>query len=178
MPKLTKPLEPPYKPLLCQEAIDRFEEIINKNSVVLEFGSGASTLWLAERVGVLISIEHDEEWHNEVIKKLAHSDHVVVHLVKPEHYTGVPANYPDASFDFVFVDCFDHYRIPCLKSSLPKLKPGGWLVVDDTNWPMLKSVVSVLGRKWEREDYSGLKYGRQDGVVKVGATTFLRKPEA
>jgi len=161
---------------LCQEAIDRFEEIINKNSVVLEFGSGASTLWLAERTWLTISIEHDEEWFNEVSLKPCGGT-PQMYLVKPENYPKSADEFPDRMFDVVFVDCLDWYRIANIKASLPKLKPGGWLVVDDTNWPMLKPVVAVIGRKWEREDYTGPKHGRQDGKVVVGTTTFLRKPE-
>jgi len=152
-----------------------FEEIIDKNSVVLEFGSGASTLWLAERTWLTVSIEHDEEWFKEVSRKLCGGT-PQMYLVKPEDYPQASGKFPDEMFDVVFVDCYDKYRTPIIKSSLGKIKPGGWLVIDDTNWPMMRGVVNTIGRKWEREDYNGIKHGRHDGKVTRSTTTFLRKP--
>ena len=176
--KLINGLEPPFKPLLCQAAIDRFEELIDKNSVVLEFGSGASTLWLAERTWLTVSIEHDKEWFNEVSLKLCGGT-PQMYLVKPENYHKAADEFPDRLFDVVFVDCYDKYRVPCIKASITKLKPGGWMVVDDAGWGMLQRVMCKTGvlARWERENYSGVKYGRQDGKVAKGMTSFFKKPE-
>ena len=35
-----------------------------------EFGSGRSTVWFAERVATLTSVEHDERWYEAVSAKL------------------------------------------------------------------------------------------------------------
>ena len=146
--------------------------------MVLEFGSGASTLWLAERTWLTISIEHDEEWFNEVSLKPCRGTPQLF-LVKPENYPKSPGEFPDKMFDVVFVDCFDKYRVACIKNSIPKLKPGGWMVIDDAGWGMLQSVFNKMGvlARWEREDYSGPKLGRQDGKVAKGMTSFFKKPE-
>jgi predicted O-methyltransferase YrrM len=176
MPTLIKGLERPFKPLLSQEAIDRFEELIDKNSVVLEFGSGASTLWLAERVWLVCSIEHDEEWFNEVSLTLCGGT-PQMYLAKVEKFAAVASDFPDKMFDVVFVDCVSYQRVPCIKASFSKLKPGGWLIVDDASWPMLRPGLSIL-KRWVREDYNGTKYNPNTAKnVGPSITSFFKKPE-
>ena len=38
----------------------------------------------------------------------------------------------DASVDFVVID--GHYRQACVLAALPKIKPGGRLLIDNSNW--------------------------------------------
>jgi predicted O-methyltransferase YrrM len=53
-------------------------------------------------------------------------------------YAVLPANAaaivsePDASLDFVVVDGW--YRPVCARAALSKLKPGGLLLIDNTDW--------------------------------------------
>ena len=53
---------------------------------VFEYGSGASTIWLARRAGAVISVEHDTGWYRHVSDHVASFAHV--HLV---HRPPVPA---------------------------------------------------------------------------------------
>ncbi|HLI94422.1 MAG TPA: hypothetical protein VKU83_12450, partial [Puia sp.] len=39
--------------------------------------------------------------------------------------------YPDSHFDVIIVD--GRARPSCIKHALPKLKPGGWLLVDNSD---------------------------------------------
>lgn len=178
--KLVNGLEPPFKPLLCQDAIDRFEELIDKNSVVLEYGSGASTLWLVQRTFLTVSVEHDPEWYDEVTTRREAANATVYLVTDLSKYAAMADEFPDRMFDIVFVDCLDKLRVACIKAAIPKVARGGWLVIDDTSWPMLKGVLGKMGvlTLWEREDYVGAKYGRSDGKVVRGMTSFFQKPEA
>ena len=117
----------------------------------LELGSGRSTLWYATKVGRLLSVEHHAGWFELVKAELARHDrsnvdYRYVPLDHPESaherseykplpaYVAVVANCLDESFDFVVVD--GHYRSTCISAVLPKIKPGGLLLVDDANmWP-------------------------------------------
>ena len=40
--------------------------------------------------------------------------------------------FTDSSLDFVIVD--GHYRVACIQASLSKLKVGGILILDNSNW--------------------------------------------
>ena len=114
-----------------------------------EWGSGRSTLWLAKRLHHLISIESDPTWFTQVAHQLADAGHSHIDLkhIPLEHpeadtyrneYDPLPANVasikavPDTSLDLVIVDGW--YRPVCACASLPKLKPGGILLIDNTDW--------------------------------------------
>jgi len=178
MKKVIK-LEPPFKPLICPKATGFFKSLLWPDSCVFEWGSGASTLWLAQQVkeGRLISIEHEPGWHREVVRALReHGLQADIRLVNEVKYPGAISEFPDEFFDIVFLDGLDRTRTACAANVVPKLKPGGWLVVDDTNWPWLRAALRRLAA-WDQVEYTGEKTGRSDGKVIRGTTTFYRRPE-
>ncbi len=61
----------PEAPWLVGEAVDLLTTWLRPSDVVVEFGSGRSTLWLAERAGSVISVEHDVAWAERVTGWLA-----------------------------------------------------------------------------------------------------------
>lgn len=114
-----------------------------------EWGSGRSTLWFAKRLAHLTSIESDASWFETVSHqvKAAGLDHVQVRHLALEHpeagtyandYAELPAyvraidEVADSSLDFVVVDGWCHPV--CARSALWKLKPGGVLLIDNTDW--------------------------------------------
>ena len=114
-----------------------------------EWGSGRSTLWFAKRLQHLIIIESDSAWHAEVSRMVAERGvtNVDLRLIPLDHeesgtyepdYSPLPANpsailsVADVSLDFVVVDGW--YRPVCTRAALPKLKPGGLLLIDNTDW--------------------------------------------
>ncbi len=114
-----------------------------------EWGSGRSTLWFAKRSAHLTSIESYAAWYQQVTRmaqeaSLTNVDLRHVPLEHPEAHTyafdypQLPANpsaildHSDATLDFVVVDGW--YRPVCARVALPKLKPGGILLIDNTDW--------------------------------------------
>jgi predicted O-methyltransferase YrrM len=136
---------------LTPGAVEFLESHLTADMSALELGSGRSTLWYVARVGRLISVEHDAVWFERVKGQLAarncrNVDYRFVPLDHPEseperpEYNPLPAyvkavvDGADQSLDFVVVD--GHYRSACIVAVLPKIKPGGLLLVDDANmWP-------------------------------------------
>jgi predicted O-methyltransferase YrrM len=141
------------KPWLCPGTIDFLNAHLTKEMVGVEFGSGRSTHWLANRMKSLTSIEHHDGWYNIVKQQLQSSelgnvDYRLVPLDHPEseperdHYDPIPRyvsvllDLPPDSLDFVLVD--GHYRSTCIQCALTKLKVDGLLVVDDIEfWYLL-----------------------------------------
>jgi hypothetical protein len=54
------------------------------------------------------------------------------HYEQVPRYVSVIDEFPDESLDFVLVD--GHYRQACVLAALSKLRPGGLLAVDNTDW--------------------------------------------
>jgi hypothetical protein len=61
----------PDRPWLTAAAIVKFEGLLKPDWNVLEYGSGGSTVWLAERVRRVLSLEHKKAWALEVNRRLA-----------------------------------------------------------------------------------------------------------
>jgi predicted O-methyltransferase YrrM len=137
-------------PWLCPETVEFLEQRLNKAMVGLEFGSGRSTLWLAQRLSSVASVEHNYNWYrrtaDEAEKENLNAEMHYVQLDHPESepereeyavtpaYVAVLNQFPDASLDLIVVD--GHYRTTIVKACPRKLRPGGLLLVDDLNlWP-------------------------------------------
>lgn len=168
---------PPFKPLLCLKGTAFFASILRPDSAVFEFGAGGSTLWLAGRVGRLVSTEHQVSWYEEITRCLEeHGLHADLRLLAEGDCAGAILEFPDGFFDVVFVDCLDRIRNDCIANALDKVRPGGWLVVDDSQWAKLRPGLRLVGG-WERTDFTGERTGRSDGAVVSGQVSFFCKPE-
>ncbi len=69
--KSGEPVDADLKPIpwFTYSAIDFLKERLNNKLNILEFGSGNSTLFFAERVKKVISFEHSKDWHTENFEK-------------------------------------------------------------------------------------------------------------
>jgi predicted O-methyltransferase YrrM len=124
-----------YRPLLPWISY-RAQHIIRRmmapDWVVLEFGSGTSTVWFAQRSATLHSIEDDQAWYNTVQGLLvAKQTFNVHHLLRDEATYCDLSDYPDHSFDFVLIDGIQ--RAACARSVIPKVKAGGWIYLDNSD---------------------------------------------
>lgn len=128
----------PDVPWLTRQAVEILESRLKPTDIGLEWGSGRSTLWFAQRVAHLTSIEHNDRWYKRIKKALSDKGAANVDLLyasldqmdegKPE-YVQVAAELPKASLDFVLVD--GRLRDQCTEVALQLLKPGGMLIIDD-----------------------------------------------
>jgi tRNA/tmRNA/rRNA uracil-C5-methylase (TrmA/RlmC/RlmD family) len=64
-------------PWFTYSAIDFLEERLNDNLNILEFGSGNSTLYLAERVKKVTAIEHNDRWFQNILHKNSNVEKLV-----------------------------------------------------------------------------------------------------
>ena len=60
----------PDHPWLTQQANQILSTLLMPTDVGLEFGSGKSTLWLAQRIKHLTTVVHDESWYKAVTGKI------------------------------------------------------------------------------------------------------------
>lgn len=122
----------PMRPWISYRAQNDIASFLRPESVVLEFGSGMSTVWLARRCAVLDSIEHNGPWHGRVTQLLAQhaASHARVHLREEIDYPDLSA-FPTEHFDFILIDGIR--RDECVQSAISRLKPGGFIYLDNTD---------------------------------------------
>ena len=156
------------------------EAILGPNAVVFEWGSGASTLYLARRVRRIVTVEHDPDWISRVRSEVAAQQldqRVVLHAVPmaSRHdwrpYIGAIKGNPER-FDLVVVD--GRRRLACATAALQMLKPGGWLLLDNSERDQYRPIWAML-LNWDRASFQGP--GRYKGGELTWETTFFRRPE-
>jgi hypothetical protein len=159
--------------------IDYLDRYLNAGMKVFEWGSGGSTLFFSRRVAQVASAEHDRQWHDQVseILKTRNLSHCDLRLAEAgseappcldvtdphcycsddklfvgksfQLYATMIDQYPDRSFDVILVD--GRARPSCFKHALPKIKPGGVIVWDNTEreryWPAMKLAPANAVRK-------------------------------
>lgn len=180
-PKPTKE-KPSYKPIypvepipcLAEEAILALRELVTGKEV-LELGSGGSTLWLAQRASKVTSIENDPDWFAVVKSKLVELGlDAEVKLVKTEDIH----NSVKGQWDVIFVDPLKQIeRKLSIIAAIDHVRPGGYIVADDYNFPMVAEGVNVLRNAgWEVHTMAGKKLHPVRRVQVNTSIAFCRKP--
>ena len=113
-------------PWIPYSAISRLNSIISHEYVMLEFGSGMSTIWYAQRCRTLVSIEHDPDWYNAVnslIKRYRLKN--VDYRLRSEYNYEDLSDINDNRFDLVVIDGIK--RPECAHTSIIKVKHGSYI---------------------------------------------------
>lgn len=123
----------PTLPWIPYSAIRFLKRRARSDWRVLEIGSGMSTIWLAQHCGEVDSIEADETWvtllRHEIEKRRLSNVRVHFHWRADEMCDF--SRWADLSFDLAFVD--GGPRPECFTAAIPKVKPGGFIYVDNTD---------------------------------------------
>jgi hypothetical protein len=151
-------------PWLSFPAIDFLEGHLPARAKVFEYGGGGSTLFFLAKGARVITVEHDQDWFKRLQTAIP-SDSLARwegHLIKPEraentmkldksrpedYYSGNKdfrratfrdycrfiTAFGDEYFDLVLID--GRARSSCLYHAGSKVKPGGWLVLDNAERP-------------------------------------------
>jgi len=140
----------PGSPYYVPYAVNFLSKLLyNKKPKVFEWGSGISTVWYAQKVDSLITIEHNEEWYHKVTKWLKNNklNNVELRYIPPinnsfESYSQAISEYEDEFFDIVVVD--GRNRVRCTVLAMNKVKKGGYLILDDSHRARYQSVFDLL----------------------------------
>jgi predicted O-methyltransferase YrrM len=145
----------PSAPWISRTMAEILEGWLKPGDRGIEWGSGRSTVWFAERVGYLVSVEHNPVWYRRVRAELERKrlQNVEYHLCEDERaYCMLADQFPQESFDFCLVDGLA--RDCCALAAISLIKPGGILVLDNSNWYIPTSSHTPLSRKPEQGPYS------------------------
>lgn len=130
------------KPWLTPLANMLLDTLILPTDIGLEWGSGRSTCWFANRLQHLTSVETNLQWYERVNKMIA--DFGLTNItykllpienenpVQTDAYVRVCDYFEDETLGFVLIDGSE--RGSCANAVVPKIKDGGILVIDNINW--------------------------------------------
>jgi len=148
-------------PFISEDAISYLDNFIVKNHCVFEYGSGYSTLWLAQRCKSIVSIEHDRFWHekvsNEILNKNVKNAEVFFieadktinrkfysdrKMKSFEKYVKKIMEFNDEYFDIIMID--GRARPSCVEYSIKKVKNNGILILDDSRRDCYSQCLKLL----------------------------------
>jgi predicted O-methyltransferase YrrM len=112
---------------------------------VFEFGSGHSTLWFAERVQHIMSIESDKSFYDFMHEKIASRNNISYELKEENvNYHQTILALKD-EFDVVIIDGKE--RVACAKNCLSALTEQGIIIFDNSDRTEYSEAYAYLGEK-------------------------------
>lgn len=154
---------------------------------VYEYGSGASTFWLARRTAEVHSVEHHRGFGEMMAGALADTENVTLRIVEPvasahpqvgsakeghggQDFSGYVGSIDllDGDFDLIIID--GRAREACLANAIPRLASGGLIVFDNSRRRRYRRAITVAGLAESR--YFGLTptlpYPDQTSLLRPG----------
>ena len=130
----------PELPWLTPKSIELIKDLVKKNDVMLELGSGRSTIWFSQYTKKIFSLETNKSWAklvNEKIKKLSikNANLILVDCnnekLQSINYLKTIDSLKNNNFDIILVD--GKFRDISTTNCIKILKPGGLLIIDNIN---------------------------------------------
>ncbi len=128
---------------------------LQKEFDIFEFGSGNSTLYYANRVASVTSVENDRFWFEKITGMMpANVRLFYCELTYGQDYCKYPLK-TDKQYDVVIVDGRD--RINCCINSIAALKKGGVIILDDADRKEYDRAFGVLSENgFKKLDFWGI----------------------
>lgn len=161
-------------PWMSSQEIALISKLLKKEDVMLEWGSGGSTVTFSPLVSKYYSIEHVADWYEKVnlkIKELNISSKISNYLIPPDKPRTIPTKYDEfktyieyvddlsIKFDKVLID--GRARAQCAERVLPYLKESSIVFIHDF---------------WTRPQYHGiLEFYEEVDSIKFGQTIVALK---
>jgi len=163
----------PQLPWISYTAIKEIRKHLNMNSIVLEFGSGMSTLWFSKYVKQIYSVEDNKAWFDKLskiinIKKIRNVTYR--YLTEIDYFTFMSDQ--EIKFDLILVD--GSFRDQCIKHAINNLKEGGILYLDNSDkYPFISetAIIPVVGNIRFAEKMI-LEYSKNNNCITKYFTDF------
>jgi hypothetical protein len=106
-------------------------------------------------------MENSPQWLEVVRQRLAEEDlgNCELHLLDVEEYSVFADRFDDGSLELVVVDSSEREpgdRLRCVAAAMTKVRPGHYLVLDDSDRPGYRDAERILSG-WPVERYIGVK---------------------
>lgn len=142
------------QPWFTASAVRFLDNIITKNTDILEIGSGSSTVWFAKRAKYIKSFEHSKNWADLVRLKLKEAGFNNCELIFDSEYPERGIRGVSEKYDLIIID--GRGRVKSIKTTCQLLKSGGYLMLDDAQRVHYRDAKIFLdGLGWEKTELKG-----------------------
>ncbi len=166
----------PERPWIVPQAIGWLGRRMRKDWEVVELGSGRSTLWLGRHAGRVIAYE-DNPWWIGRAREMIHGsglENVEIRERPITAYADELAALADDSIDLLVIDFLESpeaERIDAVRAGMTKVRPGGLLLLDDSDRPSYAGAYELLS-DWRERRFTGVK----DEWPEACETAIFRRP--
>ena len=125
---------------------------------VFEWGSGYSTIFIADRVKEITTIENSLEWYNNLQHIFKDRSNIKLYHVPygPGYIDKIDDVGDRNKYEIIIVDGF--LRVDCAKKAIDYLSDNGVLIIDDSSRERYEDIFTFYKKKGFREiTFSGLK---------------------
>ncbi len=166
----------PERPWIVPAAIGWLRRRIRRRWRVLELGGGRSTVWFARRAGDVLAFEDDPVWVGWARERITAQglSGAEIRELPVERFVPELERLEGDRFDLVVVDFLESAeadRVDAVRAARPKVRPGGYLLLDDADRPVYAGAYELL-RGWRERRFVGVK----DGWPEVCETAIFRRP--
>jgi hypothetical protein len=142
-------------PWYTYPAVEFLRTRVRPEMAVFEYGCGNSTLWWAERVAQVVSVEHDAAWHRRMAVLVPPNVTLRrVPLDPPGEYAGALLR-EGRRFDVVVID--GRERVECTRGITGALTDAGVVVFDNSDRPdYAEGYAALAAERFRRIDFVGL----------------------
>lgn len=169
-----KPVDQAGRPIpwFTYPAIDFLTQIMRPAWRIFEWGSGHSTLWWADRVAAVTSVEDDKAWYETIRSRMPGNAMLLWHGEAAEYVQAMADQ--QARFDVVVID--GSHRNACAQIATEFVTDTGLIVFDNTDMLVHREGVETLNAcGWQRIDFYGLI---PSCYYKNCTSVFFRAPES
>ena len=130
---LNKPVDAHGAPIpwITYPALEFLLQFDYSDSSVFEYGSGNSTLFWSGKAKDVISVETDKDWFEFISRSKPNNASVLLHD-NIDDFINLILKF-DRLFDVIIIDSIK-YRYAVIDNALIKLKPGGIIIFDNSDW--------------------------------------------
>jgi len=138
---------------------------LSPSMTLFEYGSGNSTLFWAEKLKFVASVEHDRKWFDKMKPKIPLNVKYKLYEIGNGYVESIQSF--GMNFDIIFID--GRERVACIKLSYRFLNPDGVIIWDNSLREKYKEgIVFLKDQGFRQIDFKGLNpLGTVDTVTSV-----------
>jgi hypothetical protein len=158
--KTGEPIGKNFEPIpwLTYSFIDFISDRLSKEFNVFEFGSGNSTLYFANRVKQVTSVEHNIQWYNRLKSKMPDNSNPLLSKSDSSEDYIEELKQSNKKFDIIIIDGI--HRVDCCVSASNYLTDKGVIILDDSEREQYKEGIEYLINEGFRKiDFWGIPPG-------------------
>ena len=158
--KTKTPVDQKHRPIpwVTYPFLDFIKERLTKDLKVFEFVSGNSTLFFADRVKQINSVEHNSDWYNLLHSEVPDNGNIILAISSNEEDYVKPLKKANNKFDLIFIDGI--HRVTCCSISIKFLSTQGVIILDDSEREEYKPGMDFIVKNGFRKiDYWGISPG-------------------